>query len=67
MLLFFAIRIFFNCCSLIWMCSSKTATTTINKTHHRALKTVMIDFTASYEETLRKFKTVTIHEKILEF
>ena len=46
---------FFNYCPLIWMFSSKTAATTINKTHHRALKTVMMDFTSSYEETLMGF------------
>ena len=57
----------FNYCPLVWMCHSRTLNNRINNIHHRALRTVYQDKKSSFEELLRKAKSVSVHMRNLRY
>ena len=56
-----------NYAPLIWMFSGNEATTKMNKIHYRSLKVVHNSYYITYEELLEINKSVTIHQKHLQF
>ena len=56
----------FSYCPLVWMFCSKKATNLLNKTHHRALRARLNNFTASFEELLDISDSVNIHTRNLQ-
>ena len=51
----------FNYCPLIWMFCGKKGNSLINKTHKRALRVVLNDFSSPLEELLQQIDGKTIH------
>ena len=56
----------FGYCPLIWMCHSCKLNNRINYIHERALRIVFQDKKSSFEELLKKAKSVKVHEKNLQ-
>ena len=55
----------FAYCPLIWMFHGRTTNQKINKLHERSLRILYKDDTSSFEELLRKDKSVTMHVRNL--
>ena len=55
----------FSHCPLVWMSHSRSINTKIN--HFRALRMIYNDVTASFQELLYRNKSVTIHQRNLQF
>ena len=53
----------FSYCPLVWMFCSKEMNKKINHIHERALRLVYFDYKASFEELLKKDKSVSIHHR----
>ena len=56
----------FSYCPLVWMFCSRQMNRRINHIHERALRLTYGDYTASFQELLKKDKTVSIHHKNLQ-
>jgi hypothetical protein len=54
-------------CPLIWMFCSRKMNRKINHIHERALGLVYGDYTASFEELLKKDKTLSIHHRNIQY
>ena len=52
----------FNYCLLFWMCHSRN-----NRIQERALRIVYRDYKSSFKELLQKDKSITIHQKNLQY
>ena len=57
---------YFNYCPLVWMYCSKQAHNLINKTHRRALRAKLCNFSCENDELLNLAKSETIHSKHLK-
>ena len=57
----------FGYCPLIWMCHSRKLNNRINRIHERSLRIVYNDYVSSFKELLERDKSVTIHEKNLQY
>ena len=57
----------FGYCPLVWMFHSKTLNNRINRLHERALRIAYKDYTSSFETLLDRDKSVTIHQRNLQF
>ena len=57
----------FNYCPLLWMLHSRKQEHSINKIHERALRITYSDNNSSFEDLLEKDKSVTIHQKNLQY
>ena len=53
-------------CPLIWMFCGKTSNREINRIHKRALRILLNDYEASFEELLRRNNEQTVHTKNLQ-
>ena len=53
----------FSYCPLVWMFCSKEMNNKINHIHERALRLVYIDYNSSFEELLKKDKSITVHHR----
>ena len=53
----------FSYCPLVWMFCSRKMNRKINHIHERALRLVYNDYSSTFEELLRKDKTVCIHHR----
>ena len=53
----------FSYCSLLWMFCSKRMNDKINHIHERGLRLIYNDYTASFNELLKKDKSVSIHHR----
>ena len=56
----------FSYCPLVWMFCSRTMNNKINCIHKRALRLVYLDYVSSFEELLKKDKSVTIHQRNIQ-
>ena len=56
----------FNYCRLIWMFCGKVANNDLNRTHKRALRILLNDYTSTYNELLHRVNECTIHQKNLQ-
>ena len=56
----------FGYCPLVWMNHSRSLNNRINTLHEGALRLVYNDFTSSFTELLKKYNSVTIHQKNLQ-
>ena len=56
----------FSYCPLVWMFCSRLMNRKINHIHERALRLTYNDYTASFQELLKKDKTVSIHHRNLQ-
>ena len=56
----------FSYCPLVWMFCSREINNKINSIHKRALRIVYLDYTSSFEELLKKDKSVTIHQRNIQ-
>ena len=56
----------FSYCPLVWMFCSRTMNNTIKCIHKRALRLVYLDYVSSFEELLKKDKSVTIHQRNIQ-
>lgn len=56
----------FSYCPLVWMFCSRQINRKINHIHERALRLTYDDYTASFEELLKKDKSVSIHHRSLQ-
>lgn len=56
----------FSYCPLVWMFCSRQMNRKINHIHERALRLTYDDYTASFEELLKKDKSVSIHHRNLQ-
>ncbi len=57
----------FSYCPLIWMFCSRKLNRKINHIHERALRLVYNDYMSSFEELLKKDKTVCIHHRNIQY
>ena len=57
----------FNYCPLVWMCCSRTLNHKINIIHEKALRIVYNDFQSSFYDLLQKDKSITIHQKNIQY
>ena len=57
----------FNYCPLVWMIHNRKLNKKINKVHERALKIVYGDHNTSFSELLNIDKSVTIHQRNLQY
>ena len=57
----------FSYCPLIWMFCSRRINRKINHIHERALRLVYDDYTASFDDLLKKDKTVSIHHRNIHY
>ena len=57
----------FNYCPLVWMCHSRSLNNKINWIQERALQIVYRDYKSSFKELLQKDKSITIHQKNLQY
>ena len=57
----------FNYCPLVWMCHSRSLNNKINRIQERALRIVYKDYKSSFKELLQKDKSITIHQKNLQY
>ena len=57
----------FSYCPLVWMFCSRRINRKINHIHERALRLTYDDYTASFEELLKKDKSVSIHHRNLQY
>ena len=57
----------FNYCPLVWMCHSRSLNNKINRMQDRALRIVYIDYKSSLKELLQKNKSITIHQRNLQY
>ena len=55
----------FNHCPLVWMCHSRNLNNKINRI--RELEIVYQDYKSSFKELLQKGKSITIHQKNLQY
>ena len=56
----------FNYCPLIWMFCGKVAINDLNRTHKRALRILLNDYTSTFNELLHRVNECTIHQKNLQ-
>ena len=56
----------FNYCPLIWMFHSRTMNNKINRIHERALRLVYSDHVSSFDELLKKDRSVSIHHRNIQ-
>ena len=56
----------FNYCPLIWMFCGKVANNDLNRTHKRALRILLNDYTSTFNELLHRGNECTIHQKNLQ-
>ena len=56
----------FSYCPLIWMFCSRKINTRINHIHERALRIVYNDYVSSFDDLLRKDKSVCIHHRNIQ-
>ena len=56
----------FNYCPLIWMFQSRTMNNKINRIHERALRLVYSDHVSSFDELLKKDRSVSIHHRNIQ-
>ena len=57
----------FNYCSLVWLVHKRKLNKKINKTHEVVLAIVYSDHKTSFSELLKTDKSVTIHQKNLQY
>ena len=57
----------FNYCSLVWLVHKRKLNKKINKTHEVVLAIVYSDHKTSFSELLKTGKSVTIHQKNLQY
>ena len=57
----------FSYCPLIWMFCSRQMNKRINHIHERALRIVYNDYTTSFDNLLKKDKSVTIHHRNIQY
>ena len=57
----------FNYCPLVWMIHNRKLNKKINKVHERALRIVYGDHNTSFSELLNIDKSVTIHQRNLQY
>ena len=57
----------FNYCPLVWMIYNRKLNKKINKFHERALRIVYGDHKTSFSEFLNIDKSVSIHQKNLQY
>ena len=57
----------FSYCPLVWMFHSKRMNNKINHIHERALRLAYNDYSTSFESLLEKDKSVTIHDRNLQY
>ena len=57
----------FSYCPLIWIFCSRGINRKINHIHERALRLTYDDYTASFEELLKRDKSVSIHHRNLQY
>ena len=53
----------FSYCPLVWMFCSRTMNKKINHIHERALRLVYQDYSASFEDLLKKDNSITFHHR----
>ena len=56
----------FSYCPLIWMFCSRRMNQKINHIHERAFRVVYKDYTSSFEELLKRDKSVCIHHQNIQ-
>ena len=54
-------------CPLIWMFCNRKCSELINRTHKRALRTLLFDFNLNFDELLKKTGQLSIHCRHLQF
>ena len=52
---------------LVWMCHSSSLNNEINRIQERALRIVYIDYNSNFKELPQKDKSITIHQKNLQY
>ena len=57
----------FSHCPLVWMSHSRSINTKIDNLHFRSLRMIYNDANASFQELLFRDKSVTIHQRNLQF
>ena len=57
----------FNSCPLVWMCNSRCLNNKINRIQETALRIVYRDYKSSFKELLQKDKSITIHQRNLQY
>ena len=57
----------FNYCPLVWMWHSRRLNKKINRIQERTLQIVYRDYESSFKELLRNNKSITIHQKNLQY
>ena len=57
----------FSYCPLIWMFCSRQMNRKINHIHERALRIVYNDYTTTFDDLLRKDKSVSIHHRNIQY
>ena len=57
----------FNYCLLIWMCHGRENNRKINRLHQKCLRTIYNNKQSSFDELLEKDRSVSIHERNLQF
>ena len=60
------IKSHFNYCPLIWMFSSRRSNNLINRIHERSLRTVYNDTSSTFQELLKRNRSVSIHHKNIQ-
>ena len=56
----------FSYCRLVWMFHSRRLNNRINHIHERALRIIYQDYNSSSKELLRKYSSLTIHQRNLK-
>ena len=57
----------FNYYPLVWMCHSRSLNNKTNRIQERALRIAYRDYKSSFKELLQKDKSITIHQKNLQY
>ena len=57
----------FQYCPIVWMFHSRQINNKINRLHERALRVIYRDHVSTFEELLAKDKSVTIHQRNLQY
>ena len=57
----------FSYCPLVLMCHTRSLNSKINRIQERALRIVRRDYSSSFKELLQKDKSITIHQKNLQY
>ena len=60
------IKSHFNCCPLIWVISSQRSNNLINQIHERSLRTVYNDTSSTFQELLKRNRSVSTHHKNIQ-